>query len=141
MNIRWTNYRHSSSRDSRLGPNLGATSVESNSLPGMTQTTNNVTPDLYCLKITGEQTIRTAGELHGILSEHLERGVDVALDLSEVHQCDAAALQLICASRQSAAQRNRAFEVTAVSPAVVEAAAGIGLRLRNPEAEDPQSEL
>jgi hypothetical protein len=36
------------------------------------------------LKITGDQTIRTADELHKVLAKHLDRCVDVVVDLSEV---------------------------------------------------------
>jgi anti-anti-sigma factor len=81
------------------------------------------------LKITGEQTIRTADELHKVLAEHLDRCVDVDVDLSEVDACDAAALQLIYALRQSAVQRKQRFHITAVSPAVTETAAALGLHI------------
>jgi anti-anti-sigma regulatory factor len=81
------------------------------------------------LKITGEQTIRTADELHEALAQYLDRGLDVVVDLSEVNECDAAALQLIFALRQSAVQRKQRFHITAVSPAIAGTAAALGLDL------------
>lgn len=79
------------------------------------------------LKITGEQTIRTACELHHTLAEHVDRGMAIDVDLSEVSECDTAALQLICAFRRSMAQRNQPFHISAVSPAMAATAAMLGL--------------
>jgi anti-anti-sigma regulatory factor len=81
------------------------------------------------LKITGEQSIRTADELHTAFAEYLDRGLDVVLDLSEVDECDTAALQLIYALRQSAVQRKQRFHITAVSPAITWTAAALGLHI------------
>jgi anti-anti-sigma factor len=81
------------------------------------------------LKITGEQTIRTADELHKALAEYLDRGLAVLLDLSEVQVCDAAALQLVYALHRSASQRNQSFHIKAVSPVITEAAAALGLAI------------
>jgi anti-anti-sigma factor len=83
--------------------------------------------DAAPLKITGEQSIRTADELQKALAEHLDRGLDVVVDLSEVDECDTAAMQLIYALRQSAVQRKQRFHITAVSPAITETAAALGL--------------
>lgn len=79
------------------------------------------------LKIAGEQTIRTVGDLHKVLTEYLGRGTAVAVDLSEVDACDAAALQLIYAFRRSVAQEKRIFRIVAVSPAIGQTAAALGL--------------
>ena len=79
------------------------------------------------LKITGEQTIRTADGLHKVLSEYLDRGGAVVVDLSEVQVCDAAALQLLYALRQSAVQRKQRFHITAISPAIIDAGEALGL--------------
>jgi len=81
------------------------------------------------LKITGEQIIRTADELHKMLADYLDRGVPVGVDLSEVGQCDTAALQLIYALRRSAVERKQRFQITAVSAAITETAAALGLRI------------
>ena len=83
------------------------------------------------LKITGEQTIRTADELHETLAQYLDRDLDVVVDLSEVNECDTAALQLIYALRQSAVQRRQRFQIKAVSPAIAETAAALGLQLED----------
>lgn len=81
------------------------------------------------LKITGEQTINTAGELHHALAEYLARGLAAVVDLSEVQVCDTTTLQLIYALRRSLVERRLHFHITAVSPAITEAAAALGLRL------------
>jgi anti-anti-sigma regulatory factor len=81
------------------------------------------------LKITGAQTIRTADELHKTLAGCLDRGRTVVVDLSEVDECDTAALQLIYGLRQSAVQRKQGFHITTVSPAITETAAALGLHI------------
>jgi anti-anti-sigma regulatory factor len=81
------------------------------------------------LTITGAQSIRTAGELHKTLADYLNRGLAVVVDMSMLDECDTAALQLVYALRQSAVQRKQRFEVTAVSPAMIETAAALGLRI------------
>jgi anti-anti-sigma regulatory factor len=99
------------------------------------------------LKITGEQTIRTADQLHEAFAEYLDRDLAVVVDLSEVDECDTAALQLIYALRQSAVQRKKRFHVTAVSPAITETAGALGLRIEElmtpcgPAAPDGDSEV
>jgi anti-anti-sigma regulatory factor len=89
------------------------------------------------LKITGQQTIRTADELRKALAEYLDRSLAFVLDLSEVNVCDTAALQLIYALRQSALQRKQCFQITAVSPAITETAAALGLRIEGITAVGP----
>ena len=99
------------------------------------------------LKITGEQTIRTVDQLHKALAEHLARGPAVVVDLSEVDECDTTALQLIYALRQSAVERELRFHITAISPAIAETAAALGLRIEaltagcGPEAADGDCEV
>jgi len=83
------------------------------------------------LKITGQQTIRTADELHKAFAEYLNRGLDVVVDLSGVDECDTAALQLIYALRQSAVERKQRFHITAVSPAITGTVAALGLRIED----------
>ena len=122
---------------------MAATVVETVDIDGLESETNPlhaatlVQPahdpaDAGCpLKITGEQTIRTANEMRVALARHLDRGLDVVLDLSEVDECDTAALQLIFALHRSAAQRKQRFHITAVSPAIAETAAALGLRIED----------
>jgi anti-anti-sigma factor len=81
------------------------------------------------LKIAGEQTIATAGDLHKTLIEYLDRGQAMALDLSEIRVCDTAALQLIYGLCRSAVERKQRFQITAVSAAVAETVAALGLAL------------
>jgi anti-anti-sigma regulatory factor len=80
------------------------------------------------LKLTGEQTIRTADKLRKALADYLDHGLAVVMDLSEVQVSDAAALQLILALRRSAAQREQTFHIKAASQAITETAAALGLR-------------
>jgi anti-anti-sigma regulatory factor len=77
------------------------------------------------LKITGELNIRTLDQLHQTLTRHLGRGQDLVVDLSGVPECDTAALQLFCALSKSG------FDIVAVSPAIREIAAGVGLRVED----------
>jgi len=81
------------------------------------------------LKITGAQTIRTADELQKMLADYRDRGPAVDVDLSEIDECDAAAVQLIYALRRSAVERKQRFQITAVSAAITETAAALGLRI------------
>jgi anti-anti-sigma factor len=81
------------------------------------------------LKISGEQTIHTADELHKELAGYLAQSEAVIVDLSGVDECDTAALQLIWALRRSATERKQRFEITAISPAITETAAALGLPL------------
>lgn len=83
------------------------------------------------LKITGEQTIRNADQLHKSLTDYLDRGRDVVVDLSEVNVCDAASLQLMFALHHSAVQRKQGFRIQAASPAITETAAALGLRMED----------
>jgi anti-anti-sigma regulatory factor len=80
-------------------------------------------------KSSSLQTIRTVDELHKALTDYLDRSPAVAVDLSEVEECDTAALQVIYALRESAIRRRRWFQITAVSAAVTETAAALGLRI------------
>ena len=81
------------------------------------------------LEISGAQTIQTSEVLHKALAEYLDQSLTLVLDLSGVDECDAAALQLIYALRQSAVQRKQRFLITAASPAITETAAALGLRI------------
>ena len=96
-------------------------------LPDLPRTTADPAEAGVPLKINGEQTIQTSDALQQALAEYLERGLPVVLDLSDVHTCDTALLQLIYAMRRSAVQRERAFHVTGLSPAVTATAAALGL--------------
>ena len=73
-------------------------------------------------KISGELTIRNAGEWKKWLCESLAGQHDLAVDCSEVEECDAAGIQLICSLLTRGDVR-----VCAFSAAVREAAADLGV--------------
>lgn len=93
---------------------------------------DNPVPANDPLKIAGDQTIGAASALHRQFAEYAGRGHDIVLDLSEVHACDTAGLQLICSLRATAAQAQRSFHIAALSPEIEEAAAAVGLCMRDP---------
>lgn len=82
------------------------------------------------LRITGELSIKTMIALHQALSDHAGRGSDLVLDLSAVHECDTAALQLIYSLRRTAAEGRKCFRIADASPEIEEIAAGLGLRIK-----------
>ena len=84
------------------------------------------------LKIAGGLTIGATPELHQAFAEYAGRSPDIVLDLSGVHACDTAGLQLICSLRCTAAQARRRFHIAALSPEIEEAAAALGLRMEEP---------
>jgi anti-anti-sigma factor len=79
------------------------------------------------LTLSGEWSIDNAEELRKFLADSLESGPDVILDLSGVLACDTAGLQLICSLRQTAVQRGGRLRIAALSPAIEETAAALGL--------------
>ena len=81
------------------------------------------------VSLAGEWNIGNAEELHQLLTQALERGPDVTLDLAGVTACDTAALQLLCSLRKTAIERGQRFSIAALSPAIVEIAAALGLPL------------
>jgi anti-anti-sigma regulatory factor len=79
------------------------------------------------LRLAGALEIGAAEELHRGMTEYFRGGPKFALDLSDVEECDTAALQLICSLRNSAGQAREPFQVIAASPAVLETCAALGL--------------
>ena len=82
------------------------------------------TPVDGLLKISGELTIAEATDFHRSLVEHLRP--ELIVDLSGVTACDTTGLQLIFALQQSGA------ELSAISPAIKETAAALGLEIKAP---------
>lgn len=82
------------------------------------------------LKITGDLTIASATAQHAALAAFITRASDLALDLSEVHECDTAGLQLIYSLRKTILQRNQRLHIVAVSPEIQELAAALGLPIQ-----------
>jgi anti-anti-sigma regulatory factor len=81
------------------------------------------------LKIIGGLSIGAAGALHKALDGYLGRGSDLVLDLSAVHECDTAALQLIYSLRRTASQRKQRFDIAVVSPEIQNIATALGLAI------------
>jgi anti-sigma B factor antagonist len=88
------------------------------------------------MSIAGDLTIAASAALRESLADRLIRGEDVVLDLSGVDCCDASGLQLLWSLRKSADERNVRVRLSAISPAVREAAAALGLRLGELAQED-----
>jgi anti-anti-sigma factor len=82
------------------------------------------------LKITGDLTIAAATVQQAILAGFISQGPDLALDLSEVHECDTAGLQLIYSLRRTVLRRKERLQIVAVSPEIQELAAALGLRIQ-----------
>ncbi len=79
--------------------------------------------------IAGELSIRSAAQLHKDLAGALDRGPEVVLDLAQVSSCDTAALQLLFSLVRTANLRGKQARIAALSLAVEEAAAALGLPL------------
>lgn len=79
------------------------------------------------LKISGTLDIYTVDTLRDVLAEHVKQQTALLLDLSEVDGCDVAGLQLLCSAHKSAEASRAPFAVTALSQAVVESCAALGL--------------
>lgn len=81
------------------------------------------------LKITGDLTIASATAQHAILAGFIAQGCGT-LDLSEVHECDTAGLQLIYSLRRTVLQRKERLQIVAVSPEIYELADALGLQIQ-----------
>ncbi|HUA61816.1 MAG TPA: STAS domain-containing protein [Verrucomicrobiae bacterium] len=83
------------------------------------------------LQIDGELTIARAEELHRSITGEIARGMEVRVDLAGVQKCDTAGLQLICSIHKTADRTGQAIAIVALSPAIEETAAVIGLPVRD----------
>jgi anti-anti-sigma factor len=81
------------------------------------------------LSIAGALDIDAAHSLRDALLECLSHQPEVALDLSGVNACDAAALQVLLAAQRNAAALGKAFRIAGDSRPVTEAASALGLSL------------
>lgn len=77
--------------------------------------------------LEGSLSIYQVEDIHRNLVQKLEAGGDVVLDLGPVDECDSAGVQLLVATRLTAARRGLAFRVREVSQAVIEAFVQLGL--------------
>ncbi len=99
--------------------------------------TDIVASEANPLRIDGDLSIRNTEDLHRRFSTALEAGGGMVVDFAGVEACDAAALQLICSVSKTAARRGQGFRVTALAPAIEEAAAAIGLAVQELMGADP----
>lgn len=84
-------------------------------------------PSAGPLRAAGTLDIYAAAELRDALARALRERPELAVDLSAVESCDFTAIQLLCSARRSARQAGKPFAATALSAAVVEACASLGL--------------
>jgi anti-anti-sigma factor len=84
------------------------------------------------LRISGVLDIDSADSLREALRSCLLLQPHVTADLSEVQACDTAGLQVLLAGRSNAASLGKPFHFHAISPAVAEMAAALGLDLQAP---------
>ena len=80
------------------------------------------------LQAGGEWSIGNADELRDLLAGFLAQG-SVVVDFAGVTSCDTAALQLICSLRKTAIERGLRVRIAALSPAIEEVAAALGLAI------------
>jgi anti-anti-sigma factor len=80
-------------------------------------------------KIAGDLDIGAAEALRQALFDALQRDKSVTVDLTGVDSCDTAALQLLYAARQGARRSHQSFRVAAMSAAILETGAALGLPL------------
>ncbi len=84
------------------------------------------------LKISGTLDIDTANALREALLDCLLRQPEVAADLSQVDECDTAALQVFLAVRRDAEAAGKTFRAIAASSAVTGTAEALGLSIDEP---------
>jgi anti-anti-sigma factor len=73
-----------------------------------------------CLRLKGELTIYSVAEIKGPLSQALDRGPSLHLNLAGVEELDTAGVQLLVWLKQEAERRGKGLVLSAHSPAVVE---------------------
>ena len=77
--------------------------------------------------IDGEQTIKNAAALQGVLKVALERGAPVSIDAGSLQTVDTAALQLLTAFANSMRKQDAALTWVSVSDRLREPAERLGL--------------
>lgn len=79
------------------------------------------------VKLSGSLDIYAAGELRDALARHIHQHSSLTLDLSAVSACDVVALQLLCSAGKSATLAGKGFSLTAISAAVEQSCAALGI--------------
>jgi anti-anti-sigma factor len=87
--------------------------------------------DQGIVRAIGDLHISDAEELRSCLLCELKAAPELILDLSGVDSCDTASFQLLCSLRKSAERDGREFHISALSAAMREAGAVLGLSLEN----------
>lgn len=77
--------------------------------------------------MSGSLDVYCAVELCEALALAVSRQADPAVDLAGVASCDFTTIQSICAARRSANEAGKSLTITAVSEAVRETCAALGL--------------
>jgi anti-anti-sigma regulatory factor len=83
----------------------------------------------HTMLLSGALCIDTAQELRAALRHQLQGEGPVVLNLSNVTECDAAALQLLISARKTAEAVGRVLEFSGVSEQIRAHSAGLGLPL------------
>ena len=81
------------------------------------------------LRISGALRINQVDELHTALRDLFFTASRPVIDLTQVNECDTAALQLLCSARHTAERLTRSFEMVGVSDAIRDASVALGLSL------------
>jgi anti-anti-sigma factor len=81
------------------------------------------------LKIEGSMSIYEAAALREACMECFKNCEAMEVDLSGVSECDITGVQLLYSARMTAEATEKIFEITAVSPAVIETMVASGLNL------------
>ncbi len=87
------------------------------------------------LKISGAIQINAACDLRAALLDFVCATSSPVVDLSEVTECDTAALQLLISASRSAMLSVNPLELAGLSAAVQEAGAALGLSIAEPPAD------
>ena len=81
------------------------------------------------LALAGALDTYTAAGLKDTLEAALGERAEMTLDLAQVESCDFSTLQLIAAARRSAGEAGKPFAIAAVSGAVAQTCAALGISL------------
>ena len=84
-------------------------------------------PDTEAIRLVGTLHIYRAEAAREALLDRLAHGRPLVLDLAGLDACDAAGLQLLLATRQSALRTGKPFAIRATAPAVEECARQLGV--------------
>ena len=79
------------------------------------------------MKIDASLTIYDAHALHEAFINCFEKGAEMAVDVGEVAECDAAGIQLLCAACKDARENRQSFQVLGTSKAVMDTLQRLGM--------------